>query len=1435
MSGEVQQYKESISDRYIADFKKELNFVEKAMLLPIEKKMKEILKSDKKIDVSNLRDLEDLWFWRKVLGFKIWNKHLFESLMTKTFNFLKEKQEKIIEAEAAWRLQELTSLVINGKLDELDTLVTNNSNPAISNDNSNLNWWETVETPGNWSQNGANPWNNSNPSWNESQVNQDWWENGHSLREFTQDNAAWTSTALGAWSAVTFGASMNTLSKMGTKWWREALQGVQLSEESARGLMNQNIKLLESQKRNPKLWKFQTKQIDKTIEEFKSAKNAINGKTIEAVKIRETFGDRLPSSMIKNLKISPKTAEFLSGLNEAQFNKLKNTKDIADFKNVLKGMNKEIEISDDAVKMLRVAKDFKEFKWITTIFKELKWLRQFVKCMKWTCLLSFAFLWFDIWAFIETGKEADMIKEFNKERGMYKQQRANAQLGIGIAWVVADILITVWAYVWIGACCWPWWAVAWLVVWVVQMLATFALESYYAKEEFYAQNRIDFSTRSRTYVKQSIVQLLESDRRDFNEGMKAEVRELRWPDSDADTLEDAWEALIFQEECEVGWYDKIQQYYSSGKSEENFLKELSEEDKNDYNEQKQELEWIIKVRMDYIKKYIKEDRSSPEYLYMKRKLESNQWISYVEQVLADSKVYATLQWEIDNPYVENYKTLDVAWYKEAYKAKLQSEYPNEFALFENLSSQHPEQLNEICSWVSVLKNYISDITEWEVTSEFNFSQTELNNMKRNVEFVERYDEYSKLGKPVESQLLLVSMDSAVDFAYVEQVLADNFASINKRRSWDKETTLNYMYWSVYRNRLEARYDVSDSLTENILYSIAREFHGYTWRNETIELINFYNEWDKNSLWIYYDDCRRFNLDWWHDAEITADFSSLDNMPTEKILKIFNRWELDSDAEAADTAVNDEYKRRIQEIIIRETNYRKNKWEYEQQILDFVRSNSIDGGYVELPYDLVIAAKKAGIWKVENYLFKMQDGAICAISCWDTVDDVLRFDSIGQQIKYEATTPLRDTLTKEELDLIKSVDVVSDKLATIRSVEMDFYHDHTDELDIPVQLERLMSQKKQEWEKEKDMLYYMEPMLAKDYLKRKAKEYYDYFDWIYRWILTTITSYKNGNDMNTINDFNSALRRTSQYNIVSLNEKWVFIFDESIPEQIASVLPKLFDYYKDPTSWKTVSELLRSKEDDWKTRWRWQFLAKQIYTVFLEESVLYYKNWNLNDFHVDWERNFDLDKIKTVLNDKMKVYTFLDTYQEIDTMDCENITLNEKSIRNVDKAENKFHNCVEWVTNNIVKTMKLTDWAWFRGDPTFETEQEQQENWKIKWVLNSWWSSEPITINTWDWWTITSLRVDWINMDFNDIEEWFRVSNLINWIKKNKKDHPNWQTASNRVWWRYEEYFRNNWQLDRNITGTLNNLIILEYNTVITKYPSIKNNKEFIDYINSSNV
>ena len=116
----IENYKESIVDRYVQDFKKELNFFEKILLLPISKKMKEVLKSNKKIEVNNIKDLEELWFRRNVLWIKFWDKQLFDKLVTKVFDFLKEKQEKIIKAEVQWRLWELQDLVINWKLDELE-------------------------------------------------------------------------------------------------------------------------------------------------------------------------------------------------------------------------------------------------------------------------------------------------------------------------------------------------------------------------------------------------------------------------------------------------------------------------------------------------------------------------------------------------------------------------------------------------------------------------------------------------------------------------------------------------------------------------------------------------------------------------------------------------------------------------------------------------------------------------------------------------------------------------------------------------------------------------------------------------------------------------------------------------------------------------------------------------------------------------------------------------------------------------------------------------------------------------------------------------------------------------------------------------------------------------------------------------------------------
>ena len=1444
MSNEVEQYKESISEKYIKDFKKELKFYEKAMILPIEKKMKEILKSDKKIDVSNLRDLEDLWFWRKVLWFKIWDKQLFENLMTKTFNFLKEKQEKIIQAESAWRLEELSSLVINDKLDELDALVTDNDDTSPQENNEN-NGSEQIESPEEVDSSEQVDSNNPTEQPNLSKTSEEGKDN-RTTREVIQDNSKLAAGGMALGSTATFSRTVDALWEISGRGWRQALKWVELSSESAKNLMDNTAEYLKWMltSKEVKLSKSMRKEITKSIEEFGKVSDAITPGTVDAIKIWEQFWEELPVSVINKVKIDPKVAKQLQSIPDDEITALLNeSSDAKQLQRILKE-RKGIDVSEDAARLLKAAKNADDFKSISKIFKELEWVKKWLKWLKGACLISFIFLWFDIWAAIETGKEADMIKKVNKERAKYKKQWAWTQVWIWIAWVLLDIAV----YAAFGSSVWPRWAVAWVLVWVtvwlVQMVSSYAFEDYYDSKEFYAYKRVDFAQKSRANIKQSIVQLIKSDEQNLRQELKEEIKEMRGPDSDADTIEDAWEALIFQEECEENWYYMIQQYYYSWKPEGEFLEGLSEEEKTSYKEEKEELEWKINIRMEYIKKFIKKEDNTKEYQSFIDKIKSNQWVAYVEQILADSKVYASLKWEMENPYIENYQDLDVEWYKQAYKAKLQSEYPHEFELFENMAKDSPMQLNEICSWVAVLENSLFDISSWEVDSELDFTSEERQNIAKNVEFVKRFDEYFNLGKPIESKLALVSMDNVIDFAYVEQVLADNFQSINKRPSWDKDRALDYMYWSSYRDRMDVKYDVSDSLTENILYCIARECHGYTWINDKMELINFYNEWDKGSVWIYYDSCRRFNWDWWNDRKITSDISTLDQMSADEIYKTLKRWKLDSSAEVADKELNNEYRAEIEKIIIREVSYREHKEEYEKKIIEYVKESSIDGGYVELPYDLMIAAKKSGIWKIENYLFRYQDWEIYAISCGDTVDDLMYFDKTNQKINYEATTELRDTLTEEENNLIKPVDAACKKLGEMRSVEMDFWKyidntDHTDELDIPAQLEKTMSKKMQDWEKEKEALKYMQPILAQDYLKNKAKEYFDYFDGLYRGLLTVITSYKCTNDINDVNDFNRALDWTSQFNIVSVDDKWNLKFTNRVPETIQKILPELFDYYKDPTLWKTVSELLHSEDSEEQSKW--QFLARQIYTICMEDAVLDRNSrWKLVDFNVNRDDNLDVKEVKVSLNERMWSAgpdTFNDAVKDIKNMDINNIKLKDKGVRKVTKIEKDFHFAVEEATKKIIKTMPLTDWEWFRWDPTFIADKEQNKEWAVTWSLQTWNFSEPITLYADESWeNIKSVRIDWLDMTFSDVEEWFRVANLINFIKGNKRANPKWTSAGwEKGYCNYGDYIRKHWKLDRDIEYWPDNVIILRANAVNDRYSSIKERQKFLDYINSSKV
>lgn len=1451
--GNIEEYKESISDKYIKDFKKGLRRFEKVMIFPIEKKMKEILKSNKKIDVSNLKDLEDLWFWRKVLGVKVWEKQLFESLMTKTFNFLKEKQEKIIQAQTEWRLDELSALVINGKLDILEQRV-NTQDPweNLGEDNPDLQNEEPWDNP-NWEEEDDwdNPWNNI---WDQDNPDSDPWDN--------HVNSIAVGTAVGVWWSATY---LGWLAVAERRLWTNVLRNVpeefdgKHTREMMRKMGNMMQERLDAGIASWNMSKITQKTYSKSIEEFTKAANSLDAETEAGFRAWQKMGSRMPHDFLKNMHVDRKTLNLLDGLVD-RLPKPELTNLLNDTPaGIVKKLGDEwITVSEDFAKTMKIAKNAWELKQITRMAKCGTRLSNVLKWIKWMWVLTFLMLWFDFWVYFEGKKESELVAKVNEARGQVLKDKAGVQLQIWIASVLVEAAAIFTVCVCGGSVWGPWWIVIWAAVWVLAATASILYDSLYADvKEFYAQNRYDFVNQSRAKVKQSIVQLLESNRCDLDEWMKESVRELRWPNSDANTLEDACESLILHEECASWWFYMMWEYYHSGESEENFLKKKADELKKlyeegtgeslqkkidemkaEYKEEKEKLEWIIKIRMDYVKKFINEDQNSSEYLLMKKKLESNQWMEYIEQILADSKVYATIQKDMEDPYVENYKNLGVDEYKEAYKDKLKADYPREFEIFDNLSKNDPYLLNEICSWSKALRQEINQSME---SAQEAYSKDELKNINKNLDFVEKFDEYYNLGRPIEKRLSAVEwMYNNIDKNYIEQILSDNFTSINKRSSWDRNQTLDYMYSDYYRERLEAKYDVSDSLSQNILYSIAVECHWYSGKNDLFDLIMFYNEWDKKNLWIYYDERRRFSNDYWHDWEVTTDITKLDGMSPSELEHVFTHWDLDSPIGAADDRLSIEYWRRAKEIIIREVKYRQNKAQYEQKIVDFIKANASADSYVELPYWLMIESKKAWIGPIEHYVFKIENGVIVAMSCGDSADEVLHFDSVWQQIKYESTTPLRETLTKQEADLIKSVDIVCGKLAKMRGVEMDELdnYKHTDELDIPIQLERIISKKMQDWKKEKDMIYYMTPYMAQQYLLTKAKEYYDYFDWLYRGLLTTITSFKNANDINDINDFYRSMTWTDQFDILTVKKEWWYTFNTEVPETISKILPELFEYYKDEVTWKTVKELLTSTDEDNedKEKAKWQFLARQIYTICMEESVLHYRNWELDDFYVDWDDDLDINHLKTILNDRMKEFSFFDTYEAESSydIDVDSIQLKEQWIRQVTKAEKNLHNEIGLATEKIINTMEMVDWTWFRWDPTFEANVDQNENGVVTWVLKTWWYSEPITIVMENWWEIKSIKIDWLDMEFKNVEEWFRVANLINWIKKNKQDNPKWKGATGYMWGKYADYIWNWGALERNVTGWLDNITILKVATA-NKYPSINGNKKFIDYINSDKV
>jgi len=111
---EQQALKESIAEKYIEKFKKELWWLKALAISPIEKKLKNIMTSEEELWWKSIKDLDNLWRWGNILWF------LTPKMSIDIFDFLKEKQSLLIQSETEWNLDELMQEVITWKKPELD-------------------------------------------------------------------------------------------------------------------------------------------------------------------------------------------------------------------------------------------------------------------------------------------------------------------------------------------------------------------------------------------------------------------------------------------------------------------------------------------------------------------------------------------------------------------------------------------------------------------------------------------------------------------------------------------------------------------------------------------------------------------------------------------------------------------------------------------------------------------------------------------------------------------------------------------------------------------------------------------------------------------------------------------------------------------------------------------------------------------------------------------------------------------------------------------------------------------------------------------------------------------------------------------------------------------------------------------------------------------
>lgn len=1016
-----------------------------------------------------------------------------------------------------------------------------------------------------------------------------------------------------------------------------------------------NADVLEAQAENNTLnyTEKMRKNMKKSANGLRDLSKNMDKESTIALNERIKLKDKLSIDMLSKLWVNKNVSNVLNDIlkNDALTKNIANAKSADEIKALLKDAKIMDEMPEDVLKFLAKADGVDELWWMIKILSHTKPLRflKVAKAFRVVGFLDIAFLGIDVFIFSESMKDVEIERKVSEIRAKNKSNQAYFHLATAIGSLIIEMGIlgmiayssATWWSLW-----WPWWLAIGLALGIIcRGVDTAADALYFDVRNFYLQTKDHYIRQQRTAIKQAVLQVTHNMTYG-NTSLNERFVEYRWwdiPDGDKiKNLKGAWETLIYLEE-----YDELNEdgsmkypllfaYKYSWKPEVDYKEELDAEQKKEYETQKAAMQKVIDARMVYIEKS-----------YTKKKLfDGLKWahgMYYTAKVLAESKAYLIMK----EAGVRDDRTHDFDKNKEEYRKNFIDTTENKwkYAKIEAIYNADKEKFRELYKGAIMYEGIIKNGSEIDEEEKV---------VLGNIELVKKYYEYASMGVPEELSIDIGEFDFAfMDYNYLKTALLNLDTTINTTENLNSQQVKGFFIYNQYRKDVEDTIEISDSISQNVIYRIAKEIHGYEGKNDKQELIRYFTPANADSNGMYFDEKRYINddraIDQWVDITTLDAIEGLtdDNLDA-KVDDIIKEWFyvyevktyswgtgwggqatweyvrkdfIDTPTENMDEELIQEMDDQVRKILKEELSYKTKgkKKEVEEEIVEFIKTKSTEvyssitwdennnpiwsgtkeQWYIQLPIHLLVAAKKTGIGDLQAYLFKYDWDTIVACTLKSQISNAVDFSETGTSIQKEYLSGYTEEYGGNVDLYIADVEVVRNKFEDLLTYKKWIWAG----LQIPQEYLKIYREKIQERDEFKKSLLLLQNSAADIEFKEKYKEYREYFENRYIAILKMMTEgyYR----LNT-NDYMIRVEALAgQMSGVRIGSDWAI---EGIDDILSELQKEIFlDLIaSEKIDGKTITELAKSTDNgDQKKAIR---AVKQIIKSILEwQSLGYYKD------------------------------------------------------------------------------------------------------------------------------------------------------------------------------------------------------------------------------------